>query len=161
MGYRRVVPFSGNPVKARELAQAAFVQSGYRITDVSDSSITAEHAGGFLRTQSSRAIYGASPITVDVGAGQLRVTARYEGIERMRVFLIRLLLGLAVFLGLVLGITFAAVLDEAWPVILGVGLGVGVPLIQLPVHLGVTLRIMRARASLALDTLTDNIVTLS
>ena len=161
MSYRREIPFSGDACKAIDLATSTLVHAGYRITDAAEDSVTGEHVGGLMRTQSGQAIYGASPITVELRAGRLLVTARYDGIAKVRRFLVRLLVGLATFLGLGLGIGFALAFEEAWPVALGVGLGTGIPLIQLPIHLGVTLSLVRTRATQALDTLGDNIVTLA
>ncbi|MEW8338039.1 MAG: hypothetical protein AB2596_20685, partial [Candidatus Thiodiazotropha sp.] len=153
--------FSGEPGKAVEMAQAMFVQSGYKITEISKSAITAEHEGGFVRTQSGNAIYGASPIKVSVSGNRLYISAGYEGIEKAKKFITKLLVGLAVLLGLGMGIPFAFLFEEKWPLLLAVGLGVGIPLIQLPIHLYVTPAIMKKRAEKALDTLIHNITMLA
>ena len=91
----------------------------------------------------------------------MTVTAGFSGIDSLRRFLVRLLVGLAVTLGAVLGVTFSLVFDETWPALLGVGLGVGIPLLQLPVHLLMTVPILRRRAVQSLDVLTENLVRLS
>ncbi|MEW8326861.1 MAG: hypothetical protein AB2659_08515 [Candidatus Thiodiazotropha sp.] len=161
MDYERSEIFSGEPGKAVEMAQAMFVQSGYKITDTTESSISAKHEGGFIRTQSGNAIYGASPIKVSVSGNRLYVSAGYEGIEKAKKFITKLLVGLAVLLGLGMGIPFAFLFEEKWPLLLAVGLGVGIPLIQLPIHLYVTPMIMRKRAVKALDTLIHNITMLA
>lgn len=64
---------------------------------------------------------------------------------------------MALLLGFGMGVPFAFIFEERWPIILGIGLGVGIPLLQLPIHLFVTPRIMKKRASHALDTLLHNI----
>ncbi|GEM_PF-4259138 len=64
-------------------------------------------------------------------------------------------------IGLILGGTLALASKETWPVVLGIGLGRGISLLQLPVRLAIVLRIRRLRASLALDILAGNIVMLS
>ncbi|MEW8631879.1 MAG: hypothetical protein AB2591_17930, partial [Candidatus Thiodiazotropha sp.] len=85
----------------------------------------------------------------------------YEGIEKAKKFITKLLVGLAVLLGLGMGIPFAFLFEEKWPLLLAVGLGVGIPLIQLPIHLYVTPAIMKKRAEKALDTLIHNITMLA
>jgi hypothetical protein len=161
MDYEKQVEFSGDPRKAVEVAQTLFLQSGYEITDVSDSRISARHEGGFLNTQSGNTIYGASPVTVGIKGYRLSVSADYEGIRKAKKFILYLLLGLALVLGLVFGILFGLILEDKWIFLLAVGLGVGIPLIQLPVHLIVTPRIMKKRADKALDTLIHNITMLA
>ncbi|MEW8486479.1 MAG: hypothetical protein AB2705_14960, partial [Candidatus Thiodiazotropha sp.] len=126
-----------------------------------ESSISAEHEGGFIRTQSGNAIYGASPIKVSVSGNRLYISAGYDGIEKAKKFIVKLLVGLAVLLGLGMGIPFAFLFEEKWPLLLAVGLGVGIPLIQLPIHLYVTPAIMKKRAEKALDTLIHNITMLA
>ena len=138
-----------------------FVQNGYEIVDISDSTISVEHKGGFIRTQSGNAIYGASPIKVSVSGNRLYVSAGYEGIGKAKQFITRLLIGLAIVLALGMGIPFAILFEERWPLLLALGLGVGIPLIQLPIHLYVTPVIMRKRADKALDTLIHNITMLA
>jgi hypothetical protein len=157
MDYKRQVDFEGDPKRAIEVAQTIFLQSGYEITDISDTSISAEHKGGFLRTQSGNTIYGASPIIVAVRLYRLIVSAEYEGIEKAMRFIFWVLLGLAVFLGVLLGIIFGVLFDDEKIVWMAVGLGVGIPLVQLPIHLFVTPRIMKKRADAALDTMIHNI----
>jgi len=161
VAYRREVAISGDPRRAIELVQTALVQSGYRITDASDDCVTGAHAGGFVKTQSGQAIHGASPITATVQVGVLRVSAGYGGVERTRRFLVRLLVGLGIGLGGGLGLLFLLIFEERWPALLGLALGAGVPLLQIPVHTSWTLRIMRSRTALALDTLVENIRTLT
>jgi hypothetical protein len=133
------------------------LQSGYQITDVSDSRISAKHEGGFLKTQSGNVIYGASPVTVGIKGYRLSVSAGYEGIKKAKKFILYVLLGLALTLGVVFGILFTVLFDDKIPALLAIGLGVGIPLIQLPIHLVVTPRIMKKRADKALDTLIHNI----
>ncbi|MES9944410.1 MAG: hypothetical protein ABW080_05590 [Candidatus Thiodiazotropha sp.] len=161
MNYERSENFTGEPKRAIEMAQAVFIQSGYKILDVSDSGITAKHEGGFVKTQSGNAIYGASPITLSVSENRLNVSAGYDGIEKAKKFITRLLIGLAIVLALGMGIPFAILFEERWPLLLALGLGVGIPLIQLPIHLYVTPLIMRKRADKALDTLIHNITMLA
>ncbi|MBT2991189.1 MAG: hypothetical protein B6D72_05095 [gamma proteobacterium symbiont of Ctena orbiculata] len=161
MAYERSEIFTGAPGKAIEMAQAMFVQSGYKITDISESAISAEHEGGFVRTQSGNAMYGASPIRFSISEGRLNVSAGFDGIEKAKRFITRLLVGLAILLGLGMGIPFALLFEEKWPLLLALGLGVGIPLIQLPIHLYVTPAIMRKRAEKALDTLIHNITKLA
>ena len=161
MDYERYVDFAGEPKRAIELAQTMFVQSGYKIVDISDTSISAKHEGGFVKSQSGNTIYGASPVTVAVTGNRLIVSARYEGIKKVKKFILYLLVGLAFLLGLGLGLPFAIIFEEKWPVILAIGLGIGIPLIQLPIHLFVTPMIMKKRAEKALDTLIHNITMLA
>ena len=161
MDYERYVDFAGEPKKAIELAQTMFVQSGYKIVDVSDTSISAKHEGGFIKTQSSNTMYGASPVTVAVTGNRLIVSAGYEGIKKARKFIVYLLVALACVLGLGLGIPFAILFEEKWAIIIALGLGIGIPLIQLPIHLFVTPMIMKKRAEKALDTLMHNITMLA
>lgn len=161
MGYERYVDFSGDHKKAIELAQAMFVQAGYKIVDFSATRISAEHEGGFVKTQSGNTMYGASPVTVTVADNNLIVSAGYEGIKKVKKFLFKLLVGLAFLLGLGLGVPFAIIFEEKWPMMLGIGLGVGIPLVQLPIHYFVTPMIMKKRAEKALDTLIHNIVMLA
>jgi hypothetical protein len=157
MDYEKQVEFSGDPKKAIEVAQTMLLQSGYQITDFSDTRISAEHKGGFLRTQSGNVIYGASPISVGIKDTRLSISAGYGGIKKAKKFILHVLLGLALLLGLVFGILFTALFDDKMPAVLAVGLGIGIPLIQLPIHLLVTPRIMKKRADKALDTLIHNI----
>ena len=161
MDYERYVDFAGEPKKAIELAQTMFVQSGYKIMDVSDTSISAEHEGGFVKTQSGSTMYGASPVTVAVTGNRLMVSAGFDGIKKVKKFLVYLLVGLACILGLGMGIPFAILFEETWAVILALSLGIGIPLIQLPIHLFVTPMIMKKRAVKALDTLIHNITMLA
>lgn len=161
MGYEKSVDFTGDPKKVIELAQSMFVQSGYRITDVSNTKISAEHEGGFTKTMSGNTMYGASPVTITISANRLMVSARYEGIEKLKKYILKLLLGLAFLLGIGLTLPFALIFKERWPVMLGLGLGFGIPLIQLPIHLIVMPKIMKMRASKALDTLIHNITILA
>lgn len=161
MDYERNVDFTGEPKKAIEVARTMFIQSEYKIIDVSETSISAKHEGGFLKTQSGNTIYGASPVTVAVMDNRLIVSARYDGIKKVKKFLLYLLVGMAVVLGLGLGLPFAVIFEDTWPMILGFGLGIGIPLIQLPLHLFVTPLIMKKRAEKALDTLIHNITVLT
>jgi len=100
MGYEKSVYFAGDHEKVIELAQSMFVQLGYRIIDVSNTKISAEHEGGFTKSISGNTIYGASPVTITISENRLVVSARYEGIEKVKKFFLRLLLGLAVILGI-------------------------------------------------------------
>lgn len=161
MDYERYVDFAGDPKKVIEVAQTMFVQSGYKIVDVSDTSISVKHEGGFVKSHSGNPIYGASPVTVTVTGNRIIVRAGYEGIKKVKRFLLYLLVGMAFLLGLGLGLPFAIIFEEKWPMILGIGLGIGIPLIQLPIHLFVTPRIMKKRAGKALDTMIHNITMLS
>jgi heme/copper-type cytochrome/quinol oxidase subunit 4 len=161
VNYERSENFTGEPKEAIEMAQAMFVQSGYKIMDVSDSTILVEHQGGFLRTQSGHTIYAASPIKVSVSGNLINISAGYDGIEKAKRFITRLLVGLAFLLGLGMGIPFALLFEEKWPLLLALGLGIGIPLIQLPIHLYVTPMIMKKRADKALDTLIHNITMLA
>lgn len=161
MDYERYVDFAGEAKKAIELAQTMFIQSGYKIVDVSDTSISAKHAGGFVKSQSGSTMYGASPVTVAVTGNRLMVRAGFDGIKKVKKFLVYLLLGLALILGLGMGIPFAILFEETWALILALGLGIGIPLIQLPIHLFVTPMIMKKRAVKALDTLIHNITMLA
>jgi hypothetical protein len=161
VNYERSESFTGEPSKAIEMAQAMFVQSGYKIVDLSESAISVEHQGGFIRTQSGNTIYGASPIQISVSGNRLDVRAGYDGIEKAKGFITKLLVGLAALLGLGMGIPFAFLFEERWPLLLALGLGIGIPLIQLPIHLYVTPMIMRKRADKALDTLIHNIMVIA
>jgi hypothetical protein len=161
MAYEKSVDFTGDPKKVIELAQSMFVQSGYRITNVSDTRISAEHEGGFTRTMSGHTMYGASPVTITISANRLVVSAKYEGIVKLKKYILKLLLGLAFLLGIGLALPFALIFEERWPMILGIGLGFGIPLVQLPIHLIVTPKIMQNRASKALDTLIHNVTILA
>ena len=156
MGYKKSVSFAGDHKKVIELAQSMFVQSGYRIIDISNTGISAEHEGGFTKSISGNTIYGASPVTITISANRLVVSARYEGIEKAKKFVLRLLLGLAFILGIGLALPFGFIFEERWPMMMAIGLGFGVPLIQLPIHLFVTPKIMEKRASKALDTFIHN-----
>ena len=158
MEYHKEIDFEGEPQKALELARAALTQSGYRITANSEQGFSAEHQGGFARSQSGSLIYGASPVIISISGHRLVIQADYRGADKAKRFILRLLVGLALFLGLVLGITFGLVFKEKWPMYLGVGLGVGIPLVQLPIHLLVTPGIIKRRATRALDTLMHNMV---
>jgi hypothetical protein len=159
--YEKSVDFTGDPKKVIELAQSMFVQSGYKITDISDSKISAEHTGGFTKSVSGNTIYGASPITITISDNRLVVIALYEGIEKVKKFLLKLFLGLAFILGIGFALSFGLIFKERWPMMLGIGLGFGIPLIQLPIHLLVTPKIMKKRASRALDTFIHNIAILA
>ncbi len=161
MDYEKSVPFSGNAQKAMEMAQAAFIQAGYRITEASDTSVSGQHEGGFMRSQSGNTIYGASPVTVRITDNNLFVGANYEGIEKIKKFLIRLMVGMALLLGPGLAIPFAFVFDDKWPALFGLALGSGIPLLQLPIHLLITPWIIKKRATQALDTLVHNITMLA
>lgn len=156
MIYEKSVDFEGDPKKVIKLAQSMFVQSGYRINDISDTQISAEHEGGFTRSMSGNTMYGASPVTITITDNRLVVIALYEGVDKVKKFLLRLLLGLAFVLGAGLGLTFGIVFEERWPMVFGIGLGAGIPLIQLPIHLFVTPKIIKKRASRALDTFIHN-----
>lgn len=161
MDYERYVDFAGEPKKAIEVTQTMFVQSGYKIVDISDTSISAKHEGGFVKTQSGSTMYGASPVTVAVTGNRLMVSASYDGIKKVKKFIVYLLVGLAVLLGLGMGVPFAIIFEEKWPMIFALGLGIGIPLIQLPFHLFLTPMIMKKRAEKALDTLIHNITVLA
>ena len=161
MGYEKSVNFVGDPKKVIELAQSMFVQSGYRIIDVSDTEISAKHEGGFTKSVSGDPIYGASPVTMTISANRLVVSAEYEGIEKVKKYILRFLLGLAFVLGIGLGLPFGLIFEERWPMMLGFGLGFGIPLIQLPIHLFITPKIMEKRASKALDTFIHNALILA
>jgi len=161
MGYEKTVEFSGVPEKVIEIAQSMFVQSGYRIISVSDTSISAKHEGGFVRSMSGNAIYGTSPVTVTVEDKHININADYEGVDKVKKFLLQLFLGLAFFLGIFFGVLFGFIFEEKWPMMLGIGLGLGIPLIQLPIHMVFTPGIMKKRASKALDTFIQNITILA
>ena len=88
MDYEKSVELTGDPRKAIELAQTTLVQSGYKILDLSDTSISARHEGGFARTQSGSPMYAASPITVTVSNHRLVATAQFEGIRKVRKFVL-------------------------------------------------------------------------
>jgi len=156
MGYEKSVDFAGDHKKVIELAQSMFVQFGYRIIDVSNTKISAEHEGGFTKSISGNTMYGASPVTITFSDNRLVVSARYEGIEKVKKFLLRLFLGLAFMLGIGFALFFAFIFEERWPMMLGIGLGCGIPLIQLPIYLFVTPKIMEKRAAKALDTFIHN-----
>lgn len=156
MGYEKSVDFAGDYKKIIELAQSMFVKSGYRIIDVSNTKISAEHEGGFTKSISGDTIYGASPVTITISDKRLVVSAVYEGIEKAKKFLLRLFLGLAFGLGIGFALLFGFIFEERWPMMLGIGLGFGIPLIQLPIHLFVTPKMMEKRASNALDTFIHN-----
>ncbi len=120
------------------MTMAIFVQSGYSIIDVTDSTISAEHEGGYTKTATGNTMYGASPIEISIKEYRLTVSAGFEGITKAKKFLIFLLGGPALFLGVVFWVLFAFLFEETWPMYMGVAIGVGVPLIQLPIHLYVT-----------------------
>ncbi len=104
----------------------------------------------------------ASPVTIDVSDRNITVTADYEGLARMRKFIIRLLGGLALLLALGLGIPFAFVFGpNRFPLFLALGLGLGIPLLQLPIHLFVTPALLKHGAARALDTLVHNMTVLA
>jgi len=155
--YFKSTTYTGNPEKAIEIARNQFVQAGYKITNVSDSEVSARQDGSFTRSMSGNTLYGASPVTVSVTGNQLIVRAGFEGLEKLKQFLLKLILGLALALGLGMGIPFALVFQEKKAVIFALALGVGIPLIQLPFHLILTPRIMKKRAVHALDTLGHNL----
>jgi hypothetical protein len=161
MGYEKSVNFAGDPKKVIELAQSMFVQSGYRIIDISDTAISAEHEGGFTKTMSGNPMYGASPVTITISANRLVVNAGYEGIEKVKKFILKFLLVFAFIMGFGLGLPFGLLFEERWPMVLGFGLGFGIPLIQLPIHLLITPKIMEKRVSKALDTFIHNATTLA
>jgi len=159
--YRKELALSGDPAAVLSHAKAWLAGLGYRITASSETTVAAERPAGLLWSTSAQPIFGASPIGIETRFGRLTVSAGFSGIESLRRFLVRLLVGLAVTLGAVLGVTFSLVFDETWPALLGVGLGVGIPLLQLPVHLLMTVPILRRRAVQSLDVLTENLVRLS
>jgi hypothetical protein len=161
MEYRKSVSFHGDPDKALETAQSTFIQLGYRIEKKSQRTLRAVHPGGMIRSGSGAPIFGASPITVSADNNHLVINAEFGGVQQMRRFITRLMVGLAVFLGLGLGITFALTFEDRWPLYLALGLGVGMPLIELPIFHVTILKIVRKRAEQALDTLCENIVTVS
>jgi len=161
MDYEKKTAFKGDPGKAMELAKSMFIQSGYRIVNVSDTEITASHEGAFIKSVSGSTIYGASPVTVGVTDGLLSVKSDFEGVEKTKKFIVRMILGLSLLLGVMLGVPFGIIFDEKWPMILGIGLGAGIPLLQLPIHFYVTPWIMKKRAINALDTMVHNITMLA
>ena len=161
MGYEKSVSFAGDPKKVIELAQSMFVQSGYRIINVSDTEVSAAHEGGFTKSMSGNPMYGASPVTITISANRLVVSAGYEGIEKVKKFILKFLVGFAFIMGFGLGVPFGLMSEERWPMMLGFGLGFGIPLIQLPIHLFITPKIMEKRASKALDTFIHNATTLA
>ena len=57
---------------------------------------------------SSNTMYGASPVTITISANRLIVSARYEGIEKLKKYILKVLLGLALLLGIGLTLPFAA-----------------------------------------------------
>jgi hypothetical protein len=156
MGYEKSADFAGDRKRVIELAQSMFVQSGYRIIDVSKAEISAEHEGGFTKSMSGNTIYGASPVTITISDNRLLVSAEYGGVQKVKKFLLKLFLGLAFILGIGFALFFGFVFEERWPMMLGIGLGFGIPLIQLPIHLFITPKIMEKRASRALDTFIHN-----
>jgi hypothetical protein len=162
MEYERTVDFTGDRRKALEIAQAALVQAGYRIEEASDRRISARYGGSFLGRNRGNPLWVASPITIEVSDRNITVTADYEGLAKMRKFIIWFLGGLALMLALGLGIPFAIVFGlNRFPLFLALGLGVGIPLIQLPIHLFVTPAIMRYFAAHALDRLVHNMTVLA
>ncbi len=154
--YERSEPFGGNPAAAIDFARSILAQAGYRV-DNTDSGIVAEHEGGFIRSQSGNPLYGASPIRVTVSGGRLSVTAGFGGVDKVKGFIVKLLLGLAVGLGGGLGLLFALLFDQQWPILLGAGLGGGIPLLQLPIHWLIVPAVIRRRAVSGLDTLVHNL----
>jgi hypothetical protein len=161
MACERSVEFSGDPKKVIDLAQSMFIQTGYKVTDISDSRISAEHIGGFTKSVSGNSVYGASPVTISISDNRLTVKASYEGIEKTKKYLLKLILGLALILGTGFGVGFGFVFEEKWPMVFGIVLGFGIPLIQLPIHLFVTPKIMKIRALRALDTFIENAIVLA
>jgi hypothetical protein len=161
MDYEKSVDFAGNVRQALSLAEMAFVQAGYRILDSTDTRVSARYDGGFVGMRYCSPMCSASPITISVAGRRLIVTARYEGIAKVRKFLVRFLVGLALLLALTLGGTFSYFYPGTQKVLLGVGLGLGIPLIQLPIHVLLTPAIMKQRAIQALDTLVHNMTMLS
>lgn len=157
MDYRRTVPFEGDAGKALEAARTILAQSGYRITRRTENEVVAEHAGSFTKTHSGGTMYGASPLGIAIDNGNLTLRASFAGVEKLRSFLVKLLLGLGLFLGLSFFALFSLVFEEKWPALLGLLFGFGVPIIQLPIHLFLTPRITRQRAVAALDTLAHNL----
>ena len=158
--YRKDVSFAGEHERAIRNAAQALGRLGYRITELTPTRLKAEHPG-ILQRSSAQALLVASPLSISLSLGRLKLEAEFEGIAKLRRFLVRLLVGLAAFLGFALGITFSIVFDETWPVLLGVGLGVGIPILQLPIHVFLTLRLIKRRAISDLDIFLENLVVLS
>jgi len=158
--YRGDAVFDGDVKRALDVAARMLAQMGYRIKALGPSKLQAEHPG-LLQRSTGQAMLLASPIRVTASLGRLQIEADFDGIAKLRRFLIRFLLGLGALLALVLGVSFAIIFDERWPVFLGVGLGAGIPLLQLPIHLLLTLRLIRERAIRDLETFLGNLILLS
>ena len=158
MEYRKMINFDGDPEKALGLARTTFTQAGYLIVDNSESSVSAKITGVPVRSRPGSLLCGASPVTVSIAGNQLIVEAGFEGVARLKKFLLYLLIILGLSLGVGLAVIFFLVFDETWPVYLGLGLGLGVPLIQLPIHVWLTPLIFKRLASRGLDTLLHNMV---
>ena len=158
--YRREAAFAGNETRAVATAARLLAELGYRIEELDGTHVKAEHPG-LLNRASGQALLVASPLALTVSSGRLVLEADFDGIDRLRRFLVRLLVGLGAGLALVLGLAFSLVFDEVWPALLGGGLGLAVPLIQLPIHLVLTLPLVRRRAARDLDTFLGNVIVLS
>ncbi len=158
MQYEKSAPFVGDAREAFALAKAALTQSGYRLERVSQDELWARNHGGFVRTHSASPLLGASPVHLRIAAGRVELGADFEGVTQTRRFLVRLLVGLGLGLGGGLAAVFAFVFSDRWPAFIALGLGLGIPLVQLPIHLGVTVPLVRRRATAALDTLLHNLV---
>ncbi|MFZ5573181.1 MAG: hypothetical protein ACOZF0_22490 [Thermodesulfobacteriota bacterium] len=158
MLYEKTVALTGDGRRELEFAKTALAHAGHKLVRVTDTVVTAEQSGLFFSTTKGLAISGVSPITVTVADGRLTVRAGYEGLEKWKQFLIRFLVSLAVILGGGMGGLFAIVFEERWPMLLGIALGAGIPLLQLPIHLAITPFLLRRRAEKALDTFLHNII---
>jgi len=158
--YREEAALAAEATHVLDIAAQWLTQFGYRLTELSAMRLTAEHPG-LLSRSTGQALVVASPIVLLASSGRLILEADFQGIAKLRRFIVRLLLGLAASLGLILGITFSLVIEEAWATYLAIGLGAGIPLMQLPVHLFLTLRLIRRRATRDLDTLLQNLAILA
>ena len=159
MDYERSVEFAGDRRKALEVAQTTFIQAGFRIEDVSDSSISARYEGS-AASRRCHPLCSASPVAIEISGRHFIVTGGDDAVRQMRRFIIRLMGAFAAFYGVGMGILLAFLGPGFEKSLMSVGIILGLMLIELPIFLVVGPATVRKRATQALDTLIHNMTVL-
>ncbi len=157
MEYEKVVDFAGDARKALEAARAALVQVGFQVSPIEESAFRATYSGWFDTRRNP--LLAASTMVVAVRDGRLALGAELGGLGKLRKFLILLIGGMALLFLVGFGaFMLPQVLQgKEHPAMLALPLA---PFAPWPVLGPVIVRVSRARAVKALDTLLDNVRTI-
>lgn len=157
MEYEKSVEFTGDPMLVIEIAQLIFIQSGYRVIEISEDYIFARHGRKIIQQPSSSALFGASCVLVSISNRVLKVEADIQPIETRTQSAEQMINGILSAGGVLMGLIFSLFLNASWPMAFGVMTTAIIFIPQKPVYSFILPKLMRKKAIWSLDKLVLNL----